>query len=126
MGKPFSQVDFDDIISVLARKNWAAETRYSYKETITNFYRYLVLSHNIGQNSDPTANLPTVKRSQGVPHPIGDMALREAFMKANGEERLMLLLGADAGLRRSEMAAVHSADVSETAGQYSLLVHGKG
>lgn len=126
MGKPFSQVGFDDIVSVLARKNWAAETRYSYKETITSFYRYLVLSHNIGQNSDPTANLPTVKRSQGVPHPIGDMALREAFMKANGQERLMLLLGADAGLRRGEMAAVHSADVSETAGRYSLLVHGKG
>lgn len=46
MDKPFSQVGFDDIVSVLARKNWAAETRYSYKETITSFYRYLVLSHN--------------------------------------------------------------------------------
>lgn len=126
IGKPFNQVTFDDIVSVLAHKNWAAETRYSYKETITNFYHYLVLSHNINQDNNPTVDLPTIKRGQGIPHPISDIALCDALAKATHEERLMLLLGADVGLRRSEIAAVHSSDVRENDGQYSLLVHGKG
>lgn len=124
IGKPFSRVNFDDIVSVLAHKKWAAETRYAYKETVTSFYHYLALTHNIAE--DPTVNLPTIRRQQGIPHPINDKALREALKKANDEEKLMLYLGADAGLRRSEIAAVHSNDVSENQGNYSLLVHGKG
>lgn len=45
---------------------------------------------------------------------------------ANDVERLMLRLGAEAGLRLSEIAAVHSRDVLEGDAGPSLIVRGKG
>ena len=47
-------------------------------------------------------------------------------MAAGTRERLMLRLAAECGLRRAEVAQVHSRDVVEDLGGWSLVVHGKG
>lgn len=47
-------------------------------------------------------------------------------MGAPIRERLMLRLAAEVGLRRAEVAQVHSHDLIEDLGGWSLIVHGKG
>lgn len=49
-----------------------------------------------------------------------------ALRKATDGERLMLRLGAECGLRRFEIAKVHSRDVMRDLVGWSLVVVGKG
>lgn len=58
--------------------------------------------------------------------PVPRRAHIAAMCAANDVERLMLRLGAEAGLRLSEIAAVHSRDVLEGDAGPSLIVRGKG
>lgn len=60
------------------------------------------------------------------PRPCPDAHIYAAMCAANDVERLMLRLGAEAGLRLSEIAAVHSRDVLEGDAGPSLIVRGKG
>lgn len=65
-----------------------------------------------------------VKTQKKLPRPISEADLELALSRAEGETRLMLLLGAYAGLRASEIAAVHADDVDR--GGSVLRVLGKG
>jgi integrase/recombinase XerC len=47
-------------------------------------------------------------------------------MAATPREQLMLRLAAEMGLRRAEVAVIHSRDIFEDMGGHSLTVHGKG
>ena len=47
-------------------------------------------------------------------------------MRADARERVMLRLAAEVGMRRAEVAQVHTRDVTEDMVGHSLLVHGKG
>jgi len=72
--------------------------------------------------TDLSAELPSVTIPRGLPRPISAAALGLARAQADEETRLMLDLGARAGLRRGEIAAVHSSDITEL----GLRVRGKG
>ena len=54
------------------------------------------------------------------------MVILTALRKATDSERLMLRLGAECGLRRFEIAKVHSRDVMRDLVGWSLVVVGKG
>lgn len=54
------------------------------------------------------------------------MYIRRALIEGTESERLMVRLGAEAGLRLSEIAAVQSDDVLESPDGPSLIVRGKG
>lgn len=71
---------------------------------------------------DPTAGLAAIRVPAGLPRPITEDALHQALAIADTETRFMLLLGAYAGLRRAEIARVHSADLEFP----WLRVKGKG
>lgn len=109
-----------DIQTFIAGLPGGAWSRQSYVATLRGFYRHAVLTGAI--ESDPTRLLPTVRTPVGSPKPVPEHVLALALGRSPDRTRLMLLLGAYAGLRRAEIAAVHSDDVCDT----HLTVTGKG
>lgn len=116
------QVTEDQLIGWCAARGWGAETRKSFKATARSFYRWAVKT---GRTSvDPTENMPGVKSAPAVPRPAPDDRIRFALAGASSDVRLMIMLGAMCGLRRAEVAGLHSDDVSND--RTSLRVRGKG
>ena len=107
-----------------ASQSWKAETRKGYRNTLVGFFRWL---HDTGRRADdPAASLPKVRKTRPHPRPCPDRHIRAALCDATETERLMLRLGAEAGLRLSEIAAVHARDVLEGDDGPSLIIRGKG
>lgn len=113
-------VTLDDLLSFLSRPDWKPETRKSARSAVRSFYRWGVLMGKVPVN--PASDLPPVRVPLGVPRPAGDAALSAALSAASPRVRKMILLGALAGLRRAEIAAVHSRDITDGL----LYVRGKG
>lgn len=110
----------DQIAHFLATRPGRAWSRSGYLSTIRGFHRWLYRTGR--RQDDPTELLPTIRTPRPVPHPVPEDVLAEALRWADPEVRLMLLLGAYAGLRRSEIAKVHRDDVADG----MLTVTGKG
>lgn len=117
-------VTTEQIVQVFARQQWKPETRKAYRNTISSFFRWL---HKSGRRSDdPSLDVPRVKKPHAHPRPCPDRYIAAAMEMATTSERLMIRLGAEFGLRRGEIARVHSDDVvADNAGR-SLIVRGKG
>lgn len=117
-------VTTEQIVQAFARQQWKPETRKAYRNTISSFFRWL---HKSGRRSDdPSLDVPRVKKPHAHPRPCPDRYIAAAMEKATSSERLMIRLGAECGLRRGEIARVHSDDVvADNAGR-SLIVRGKG
>lgn len=117
-------VTTEQIVQVFARQQWKPETRKAYRNTISSFFRWL---HKSGRRSDdPSLDVPRVKKPHALPRPCPDRYIAAAMEMATTSERLMIRLGAECGLRRGEIARVHSDDVvADNAGR-SLIVRGKG
>jgi integrase len=109
----------DDLAGFLAQ-DWKPETRKSARAAIRSFYRWAVETERLAV--DPSRFLPSVRVPPGRPRPAPDDVFHTAMAQATARERLMLMLAAFAGLRRSEIAAVHSRDVQGD----MLRVCGKG
>lgn len=117
-------VTTEQIVQVFARQQWKPETRKAYRNTISSFFRWL---HKSGRRSDdPSLDVPRVKKPHAHPRPCPDRYIAAAMEKATSSERLMIRLGAECGLRRGEIAAVHSDDVVADSAGRSLIVRGKG
>lgn len=110
-----------DIESWLARPGLTNSTRRAYGDALRAFFGWM---HRRGlRGDDPTLGLPVVKVPRGVPHPISTEQLRQLLATARTRRlRGYLLLGAYAGLRVSEIAAM---DGSQIDGDW-LTVTGKG
>lgn len=117
-------VTTEQIVQVFARQQWKPETRKAYRNTISSFFRWL---HKSGRRSDdPSLDVPRVRKPHAHPRPCPDRYIAAAMEMATTSERLMIRLGAECGLRRGEIARVHSDDVvADNAGR-SLIVRGKG
>lgn len=117
-------VTTEQIVQVFARQQWKPETRKAYRNTISSFFRWL---HKSGRRSDdPSLDVPRVKKPHAHPRPCPDRYIAAAMEMATTSERLMIRLGAECGLRRGEIARVHSDGVvADNAGR-SLIVRGKG
>lgn len=117
-------VTTEQIVQTFARQQWKPETRKAYRNTISSFFRWL---HKSGRRSDdPSLDVPRVKKPHAHPRPCPDRYIAAAMEMATTSERLMIRLGAECGLRRGEIARVHSDDVvADNAGR-SLIVRGKG
>jgi site-specific recombinase XerC len=117
---PLEDITEADLIAWLQSAGFAPNSRKSALASVRSFYRWAVdrglLEH------DPTAGLRPVKVPDGVPKPIAQRDLDRAVAAADGPTTLMLMLGSLAGLRRSEIAAVHSDHVTDL----GLMVTGKG
>lgn len=117
-------VTTEQIAQVFARQQWKPETRKAYRNTISSFFRWL---HKSGRRSgDPSLDVPRVKKPHAHPRPCPDRYIAVAMEMATSSERLMIRLGAECGLRRGEIARVHSDDVVADSAGRSLIVRGKG
>ena len=117
-------VTTEQIVQAFARQQWKPETRKAYRNTISSFFRWL---HKSGRRSDdPSLDVPRVKKPHAHPRPCPDRYIAAAMKMATTSERLMIRLGAECGLRRGEIARVHSDGVVADSAGRSLIVRGKG
>lgn len=118
-------LDHDDVVRILARPNWAAETRRSARSSLTSFYRWAQASGRTSTN--PAALTPSVPVRRGTPRPTPDGILQRALEDADERLTVMLTLGAYEGLRRGEICKVHRNDVVQMDDEHwELVVIGKG
>lgn len=117
-------VTTEQIVQVFARQQWKPETRKAYRNTISSFFRWL---HKSGRRADdPSLDVPRVKKPHAHPRPCPDRYIAAAMEMATPSEKLMIRLAAECGLRRGEIARVHSDDVVADSAGRSLIVRGKG
>lgn len=117
-------VTTEQIVQAFARQQWKPETRKAYRNTISSFFRWL---HKSGRRADdPSLDVPRVKKPHAHPRPCPDRYITAAMQRATPSEKLMVRLGAECGLRRGEIARVHSDDVVADSAGRSLIVRGKG
>lgn len=114
----------DQLIGWAGRQEWARETRRAFRSSALGFYRWGVASGRTGDN--PADRLPTVKPADPRARPAPELVYAEALCKADERERLALRLAAECGMRRGEVAQVHSDDLLQSLEGWSLIVHGKG
>ena len=117
-------VTTEQIVQVFARQQWKPETRKAYRNTISSFFRWLHKSCR--RSDDPSLDVPRVKKPHAHPRPCPDKYITAAMEKATAAEKLMIRFGAECGLRRGEIARVHSDDVVADSTGHSLIVRGKG
>lgn len=115
-------LDVEDLAQILVRETWQAEARKSMRSTMRSFYGWLHLTGRIP--TDPSLLLPAVRVPRAVPRPVPLGAFATAVTGADARTRLILQLGRFAGMRRGEIAQVHSDDLLDDGKR--LLVHGKG
>lgn len=115
---------FDQLRDYFAAQDWKQETRRSRRSTMNSFYEWAVAEGHIETNT--AERLPKVRMSQGRPKPAPDRVYKEVLIAAAPRERLMLQLAAELGMRRGEVAKVHTDDILEDGDGHSLLIHGKG
>lgn len=114
----------EELRDLVAAREWARETRRGRRTTYARFYAWALEEGHVTENI--AERLPKVPASPGKPRPAPDRAYREALMQAGPRERLMLRLAAEVGMRRAEVAKVHTDDLIEDGDDFSLVVHGKG
>lgn len=117
-------LQLDDLATWLGAHDWKAETRRSYRASLRTFYAWAVLAGHL-QHS-PAALLPAIRPPRSRPRPAPEEALRAALAAGSERERLMVMLAAYVGLRRGEVARVHTGDVEPDLDGWSLRVTGKG
>lgn len=117
-------LSFEELRDYVAAQKWAIETRRGRRNTLKSFYGWAVrdglTEANIGEL------LPHVKIVPGRARPAPDRVYHEALMLARPRETLMLRLAAEVGMRRAEVAQVHTDDLIDDLVGHSLIVHGKG
>ena len=96
------------------------------RATLKMFYAWYCDTAKM-RDDNPAAELPRLRESKPHPKPVPDICIQQALNRATDKERLAILLAAECGLRRAEIAAVHSDNViAEIDGRRSLVVVGKG
>lgn len=114
----------DALLDYVTAQSWARETRRSRRVTFLSFWRWAIDDGRAIAN--PADALPHVRAAEPHPMPVPDGMYLAALARADDEERLWIDLAAEHGLRRAEIAVVHSSDLVPTLIGYDLRVHGKG
>lgn len=113
-----------DLVEWFGAQDWKRETRRSYRSAARSFFAW---AHGAGHISDnPTTKLRPITMDRPAPKPAPDPIWASAFEVADSRTRLMLKLAAEAGLRRGEVALVHTRDLQQVGDGPALLIHGKG
>ncbi|NEG88604.1 tyrosine-type recombinase/integrase [Bifidobacterium aerophilum] len=120
---PPEQVTTGQLVEALADGR-SQDSRKGLRNCFATFFRWMKAAGLA--DHDPAATLPNVRKPRPHPKPCPDRYITAALEKATSAERVMILLAAECGLRRAEIAQVHRDDVIGTQGAYSLVVHGKG
>jgi len=118
------EVETDELLSWAGSIEWAPETRRSRYNTYRAFWGWAKATKRCKR--DAGKRLPKVKPGQADPSPVPERVYQKAMMRASERERTWLQLAHDHGLRRGEIATVHSDDIFEDLIGHTLVVQGKG
>jgi len=111
------------LIEWCALQPWAPESRRGRQNSYRAFWGWARRRAGL---RNVAKHLPRVKATPGVPRPTPDRVYMKAIMRSDIRTRLILRLAAECGLRRGEIAVVHSDDLVDDLVGWSLIVHGKG
>lgn len=114
----------EHLVAYMAAQTWARETRRSRCAAVTAFYEWALACGLV--DVDPTAGWQKIRPGDPNPSPVPDRVYLEALIRADADEALWIDLAAEHGLRRAEIAQLHSRDLVETLLGHDLVVHGKG
>jgi integrase/recombinase XerC len=119
-----STVRPEAVLKYVARADWAPATRRVVRDTLAAFFGWALDSGLV--TSDPTVSLPVAKAPAWTPRPASRKEINAAIKgAADPRVKLMIRLGADAGLSAAEIAAVRPRDVQENDGDYFIRTIGK-
>lgn len=105
----------------LSTPDWAAETKRVARATVRRFYAWGVKAGHVA--ASPAEDLDSVLISRTLPRPAPDEAVAAALRGADDRTRIAIMLAALAGLRRAEIAAIHTQHIGATD---LLVLSGKG
>ncbi len=113
----------DHLISWSDSRDWAPETRNSFRASARLFFRWWAPRNN----ADDPACLGAIRRVVPPPRPAPDSAINTALCNVAPRTELILRLGAELGLRAGEIAAVQLDNLQPVAeGWATLTIVGKG
>jgi integrase len=113
-------VTLTELVAFIANPAWSPSTRHGSRAALRSFYTWAMIDERVDR--DLTVRLPKVSVPAAVPRPTPVEVVKAAWERSSQRDQLMILLASHAGLRRSEIARVHSRDVVEG----TLRVVGKG
>ncbi len=112
------------MIAWIATPGWAPDTRKSHRAALVSFFGW---AHAFGHITvDESRKLPPIRVPAGVARPAPESAVTRALLASELREWIMIKLAAHHGLRRGEIARIHSDHLLEDLSGWSLRVHGKG
>lgn len=114
----------EQIATWLVSHRWSKQTRRSYRSAIRRFYQWAVRTKRL--QADPTADLDPVTADALIAKPAPEDIVDAAMVRADDRVQLMLLLASRQGMRRGEIARLHTDDLVRDLLGCSLIVHGKG
>lgn len=94
-------------------------TQWLYQQHFRAYCKWLVVTER--RDDNPTERLPPISKPQGTPRPVSESELGRILSKADGPTRVMVLLGAFAGLRVHEIAKVDGRDYDPTTGKLHVI-----
>lgn len=114
-----------DLAAWLASHSWGHSARQQARATVRMFYGWLVDEDVL--RSSPAARLPKVRHPRPISRPAPLHVIAAALLKARPREQRMILVARYGGLRRAEVAAVHTDHLTDTGdGHRAVVVRGKG
>lgn len=104
----FARVTTRELEAFLATPGWSPETRKSARAAVRGFYSWASRSGLVAVN--PAAELEPVRIPRAVARPAPETVVHE-LITLPGRVGVMAMLAAYCGLRRAEIAAVHTRDL---------------
>lgn len=97
----------------------APETKKSYRASLRMFYKWAIKEGLT--DMDPTESLDAITVPRAVPRPCPDEVI-DKVASTDPDVMLMIDLALGLGLRRAEVAGLHSRDIADG----TVRIHGKG
>ena len=114
-----------DLAAWLADHPWGHAARQQARASVRLFYGWLVDEGELA--SSPAARLPRVRHPRPKSRPTPLPVIAAALLRARPREQRMILVARYAGLRRAEVAGIHSEHLTTLpGGGPAIVVRGKG
>jgi integrase len=118
------QVTSAELADWAGSRGWARETLRSRRTTFVAFWRWAIDLELTTTN--PAAALPAVRPSLPNPRAVPEEVYAAGLRDADERTALILRIARELGLRRAEIASIHSRDIVEDLLGWTLIVIGKG
>lgn len=112
------------LVDWMSAHDWMPETRRSWRASLRRFYQW---GHAAGHIPvDISYTLPRIAVPRALPRPAPDDAVDHALDTADLRTRLIVAILVFTGMRRGEVARLHTDDLTRDLDGWSLHVVGKG